>query len=105
MSLPDLAALKWHLRLDPEPDTESDPQLEAILAAAIDHAEQYLGRPIPWSTDEASDVPVPASVRAAVLLIAADLHENREAQFVGVSVAENPAVHRLLHFYRVGLGV
>ena len=105
MSLPTLADLKWHLRLDAEPDTESDPQLEAILAEAIDHAAQYLGRPIPWTTEESSEVPVPASVRAAVLLIAADLHENREAQFVAVSVADNPAVHRLLHFYRVGLGV
>ena len=105
MSLPDLAALKWHLRLDPEPDTESDPQLEAILAAAIDRAEQYLGRPIPWTTDEASEAPVPASVRAAVLLIAADLHENREETVVGTIVGRTGAAERLLHFYRVGLGV
>lgn len=105
MSLPTLADLKWHLRLDAEPDTESDPQLEAILEAAVDHAEQYLGRSIPWLDENSSEVPVPPSVRAAVLLIAADLHENREAQFVGVSVADNPTAHRLLHFYRVGLGV
>jgi len=105
MSLPTLADLKWHLRLDPGPDTESDPQLQLILDSAVDHAEQYLGRSIPWIDENSSEVPVPPSVRAAVLLIAADLHENREAQFVGVSVEDNPAVHRLLHFYRIGLGV
>ena len=105
MSLPTLPEFKVHLRLDPDPDTENDPDLELKLAAAVDHASEYLGRPIPWTSADSSEVPVPASVRAAVLLIAADLHENREAQFVGVSAAENPAVHRLLHFYRVGLGV
>lgn len=105
MSLPDLAALKWHLRLDPEPDTESDPHLQDTLDDAIDHAAQYLGRPIPWTAEDASEAPVPGSVRAAILLIAADLHENREGQFVGVSVADNPTMERLLHFYRVGLGV
>lgn len=105
MSLPTLPELKVHLRLDPEPDTENDSDLELKLAAAVDHASEYLGRPIPWMGADSSEVSVPASVRAAILLIAADLHENREAVVTGTIVADNPTVHRLLHFYRVGLGV
>lgn len=44
--------------------------------------------------------PVPAALRAAVLLLTADLYANREAGITGVSVAENPAVDRLLFPYR-----
>ncbi|MBV2207428.1 MAG: head-tail connector protein [Pseudomonas sp.] len=99
-----LEDVKSHLRLDLEADSELDPQLEAMLAAAMDHASQYLNRPVPW--DDAEGKPVfPDSVRAAVLLIVGDLHENREGVVAGVSLARNPTVDRLLHFYRVGLGV
>jgi hypothetical protein len=108
VSLPTIADLKRHLRLDPWPDTEADAELEGFLAAGIDHAEQYLQRSLPWLDETASppsEVPVPASVRLAVLMIAADLYENREAQIVGVSRADNPAVVRLLNLYRTGLGV
>lgn len=108
MSLPTLADLKRHLRLEPEPDTAVDAELEGFLAAGIDHAEQYLQRSLPWldqTTLPPSAVPVPASVRLAVLMIAADLYENREAQIVGTIRADNPAVTRLLNLYRTGLGV
>lgn len=96
--------VKLHLRLDLEPDSELDPQLEAMIAAAIDHASQYLNRPVPW-LDEDGELVFPSSVRAAVLLIVGDLHENREGMITGTIVARNPTVDRLLHFYRVGLGV
>lgn len=96
--------VKLHLRLDLEPGSELDPQLEAMLAAAIDHASQYLNRPVPWLDEEGEEV-FPSSVRAAVLLIVGDLHENREGIITGTIVARNPTVDRLLHFYRIGLGV
>jgi hypothetical protein len=101
ITLPDVKA---HLRLDPEPDSEIDPYLEGLLEAATDHASQYLGRPIPWEGEGSDDV-FPASVRAAILLIVGDLHENREGVVTGTIVSVNPTAERLLHFYRVGLGV
>ena len=39
-----LEDVKAHLRLDLEADSELDPQLEAMLATAMDHASQYLNR-------------------------------------------------------------
>lgn len=105
MNLPDLDDVKRHLRLDLDHDSETDPELQAFLDAAVDHASQFLGRPIPWADSESSEVPVPPSVRAAILLIVGDLYENREGAIVGVSRTDNPTVDRLLHFYRVGLGV
>lgn len=108
MSLPTITDLKRHLRLEPEPDTAVDAELEGFLAAGIDHAEQYLQRSLPWleeTTSPPSEVPVPASVRLAVLMIAADLYENREVQIVGTIRAENPAATKMLNLYRTGLGV
>ena len=98
-----LQDIKIHLRLGLESDPEVDLYLADILDAATDYAEQYLGRPIPWSTDDASEV-FPPSVRSAILLIITDLYENRNGQTVAV-LNQNKAVENLLHFYRVGLGV
>lgn len=92
--------IKTHLRLPLDADTELDAQLENIEAAAVDYASQYLNREIPWDSNE-----VPASVEAALLLIISDLFENREGQNTQNEYHSNPAVERLLHFYRVGLGV
>jgi uncharacterized phiE125 gp8 family phage protein len=44
---------------------------------------------------------VPWGIRAAALLIMAGLYENREAQVLGVSVAENPATAMLIAPYRL----
>lgn len=44
-------------------------------------------------------------IRAAILLVFADLWDNREAQIIGVSVAINPTLDRLLHLHRRELGV
>lgn len=96
--------VKLHLRLDLEPDPELDQQLQGMLDAAIDNASQYLNRPVPWLDENGEEV-FPASVRAAILLIVGDLHENREGVVTGTIVARNPTVDRLLHFYRCGLGV
>lgn len=97
--LPTLPEVKMHLRLD-ESETAEDDLLNSLTDAAVDYASMYVGRDIPWDGE-----PVPASVRAAILLIIGDLYENREGTFIGVSVEQNPAVVNMLHFYRVGLGV
>lgn len=102
MAVLTLDEIKAHLRLD---GNEEDAQLTLLSDAAEDYATQYMGRSLPWLDDEGAPVPVPASVRAALLLVIGDLYENREGAFVGVSRVDNPTVERLLHFYRVGLGV
>lgn len=100
-----IEAIKFHLHLDPNPDSEIDPSLEDMLDSAVDYASQYLGRPIPWKDSEGADVEVPASVRQALLLLVGDFYENREETVIGASVAVTGYIERLLHFYRVGLGV
>ena len=77
----------------------------AKLDAAIDHASQFIGRPIPWLDDEGAAVDVPHSVRLAILIIAAELYVNREEAIVGTSYTKIPKAENMLHFYRVGLGV
>ena len=102
MTVLTLDEIKAHLRLD---GSEDDAQLTLLSEAAEDYAAQYLGRSLPWLDDLGAPVAVPASIRAALLLVIGDLYENREGAFVGVSRVDNPTVERLLHFYRVGLGV
>jgi hypothetical protein len=102
--LPTLSEVKAHLRLE-ESQAEEDAHLQSLVDAAADYTAQYLGRSLPWADDNGDLVPVPASVKAAVLLIVCDLYENREAQVIGATLAVNPAVDRLLHFYRVGMGI
>lgn len=102
MAVLTLDEIKAHLRLD---GSEEDAQLTLLSEAAEDYAAQYLGRALPWLDDLGAPEPVPPSVRAALLLIVGDLYENREGAFVGVSRVDNPTVDRLLHFYRVGLGI
>lgn len=106
-----LETIKRHLRLDMDPDSELDPELERLYEAALDYASNYLGRPIPWSieNDSASSssetMVFPKSVEQAILILIAEYFENREQNLVGTITAELPTVTRLLHFYRVGLGV
>ena len=102
MAVLTLTEIKAHLRID---DAVQDAQLQSLSEAAEDYAAQYLGRTLPWQDSQGADVPVPASIRAALLLIIGDLYENREGQIVGTITADNPTVERLLHFYRVGLGI
>ena len=104
--------IKRHLRIaDLDPDSELDPYLEDLLDAAVDYASNYLGRPIPWvgevdsSSEESSSEVFPKSVRQAILILISEFDQNREQFIIGASVAELPSVTRLLHFYRVGLGI
>ncbi|AKX43986.1 hypothetical protein AKN87_01825 [Thiopseudomonas alkaliphila] len=92
-----LKQLKNHLRLELD-DQDEDENLQLILTAAIDYASKFLGRPIPWEDK------LPASVTSAVLLIAADLYLNREATTPS-GMKENPLVEKMLHPYRIGIGI
>lgn len=44
---------------------------------------------------------IPAPIKAAILLMAADMYRNREQRITGMSVSELPTVERLLAPYRV----
>ena len=98
--------IKSHLRLPLEVDVEADAEIERLHDAAVDYAEQYLGRSIPWSVGESSsETFFPASVKQAIIILIAEMYENREQTIVGTITSTLPTVERLLHFYRVGLGV
>lgn len=103
----ELDDIKRHLRIaDLAADSELDPYLADLLDAAVDYAGNYLGRAIPWQDPGAPSEDIfPPSVRQAILILIAEFHENREQTVIGTSAAELPAVCRLLHFYRVGLGI
>ena len=100
-----LEEMKLHLRLPLDVDSELDAQLNDMEDAAVDYASQFLNRSIPWQDSEGSEVPVPASIRQALLLIVGDFFENREAQNTQSQYHQNPAAERLMHFYRVELGI
>lgn len=104
--------IKQHLRLDMDPDSELDVELERLYEVAVDYASNYLGRPIPWeaetedSSSSSSETMIfPKAVEQAILILIAEYYENREQNVIGTITAELPTVQRLLHFYRVGLGV
>ncbi|WP_348826654.1 head-tail connector protein [Halomonas sp. RT37] len=102
-----LETIKIHLRLDTAPDAVLDPELERLHDAAVDYASQYLGRPIPWDDEDtsSSEAVFPKSVEQAILILIGEFFENREQHVTGTIVQEIPTVTRLLHFYRIGLGV
>lgn len=102
MAVLTLTEIKAHLRID---GAEEDEHLTLLNSAAEDYTTQYMGRAIPWTDALGATVPVPFSVKAALLLIIGDLYENREGAVVGIARTDNPAVERLLHFYRIGLGI
>lgn len=60
---------KLHMRVDHDAE---DSYIEGLILAAETHVRMYLG-------DDFPD-PMPASIKAAVLLLVGDLYENRERQ-------------------------
>jgi hypothetical protein len=102
IGLPDVDDLKRHLRIRHNLD---DADLKEKLGAAVDTASRFINRPIPWEDEEGELLPVPNSVRLAILIIAAELYANREESVVGTIYTKIPKAENMLHFYRVGLGI
>lgn len=95
----ELDEAKLHLRVIAN---EEDSLIATYIEAAEDAVAQYLKRPIPWADADGNPVPVPASVRAAALLIVGDLYATREAvtHDRNAHAEVNPTVERLLAPYR-----
>lgn len=105
MSLVPLATLKQHLRHEAS-YTAEDTTMQAYLDGAEDVVARHLCRPLIASGATPSlgtfELPLPASVTAAILLMAGHLYANREAVVVGVTSSAIPmAVQYLLAPYRV----
>lgn len=79
---------KLHLRVDHD---DEDTYLDGLLLAAETHISTFLGDDWPE--------PMPAPVKAAVLLLVGDLYENRERQGER-ALYENTAYSLLLAPYR-----
>lgn len=85
-----LEEAKEHLHVDHDAE---DSTITRAIAAAEAHIADYLGDDLPE--------PMPATVRAAVLLLVGDLFENRERQTLASgSFRENPTFHLLLNPHR-----
>lgn len=96
-----LETVAVHLRLDDVDDYERA-YLEMLLAAACASVLVYLNRDqfVPWSATQERP---PQEVVFAILLVLADMYENRSAQ-TDKPLSINATVDRLLHFHRQGLG-
>lgn len=92
MSLVTLTEIKSHLRID---QSEEDALLQIYLDAATDYIGAFLNEP---------SIPENASIKAACLLLIGDMYENREGAGEK-EIKENPAVKRLLNFYRKDMGI
>lgn len=110
----DLATIKMHLRVSS--GTTEDALIGQYAAAAQTNIEDYLDGVIPGSSDDVGDPDadpvvepladeVPSPIIQALLLMVADMYENRSAVITGTTVAENPTLVRLLHCYRRGIGI
>jgi len=99
MPVVEIAEVKTHLRI--QNDLE-DSALEIYIAAADEIICNYCNLDA-LPTGESPD-PVPASMRAAALLIVGDLYKNKEANLDKQAYA-NPAVDALLYPYRENLGI
>lgn len=86
-----LQEAKDHLRVL---EDDEDALIQGLIEAAEGHIANYLGDDLPE--------PMPAPVRAAVLLLVGDLYENRERQVMaGMGrIQENRTFHLLLSPYR-----
>lgn len=76
-----------------------DAILTRMLAAATAHIERLLG----FKLDDADELPggAPADLELAVLQLAADWYENREATLVGVTAQPIPyGVREIVNEYR-----
>lgn len=98
MSVPiSLELAKAHLRIGD--DTSLDALIEQYLEMAFAIAEDYTNRKL---TEGYSEENLPASIRAAILLILGTLFDNEADVVVGRSVAQLPlTAEKLLQSWRV----
>ena len=83
-----LAHIKQHLRIE---EAIEDALIQTYWDAAEDHIAKYLGDDLPD--------PMPKPIEAAVLLLTADLYENRQRQGAEVFY-KNHTYQLLLNPYR-----
>lgn len=84
-----------HLRLSGSPP-DDEALVELYRQASFRYIANYLNT---------ANYPKDFPVKAAALLLIGSMYERREAEIAGTIVADNPAVDRLLHPYRVGIGM
>lgn len=82
------AEIKAHLRVTHDAE---DALIAAYAEAALTHIAEYLGEDMPD--------PMPAPIKAAVLLLTADLYVHRERQ-IDRPIHHNTAYQLLLNPYR-----
>lgn len=70
---------------------DEDSLIQGLIVAAREYCETYTEQ-VFLDNEE-----TPTRVKKAILILAADMYENREAQIIGQTVAQNPTVERLLH--------
>ena len=87
-----LAETKMHLRVD---RSDEDGHITALIEAATTSVADYLN----MEREDMDVAPMPAPVRAAILLRVGDLYENREAQ-TDRPLTANAAFAQLLNPYR-----
>ncbi|WJM98786.1 head-tail connector protein [Pseudomonas defluvii] len=83
-----LEEAKLHMRVDHD---EEDNYIQGLIAAAETHVSNFLGDGLPD--------PMPAPIKAAVLLLVGDLYEHRERQG-DRTLTEGTAYSMLLAPYR-----
>jgi hypothetical protein len=89
----------------------SDVLLQLLIDAAEQRVATYLNRPLteildPVTPPDAADPQsYAAAVRLAILLYVSDAVDNRNTIITGTISSELPTAERLLHPYRIGLGV
>ncbi len=92
----DLPTLKAQTNVTDDAD---DTLLTRILGAATAHVERVLG----FAIDDADEFPdgTPDDLQHAVLMLAAEFYENREASLVGVTAQPVPfGVAQIVNEYR-----
>lgn len=85
-----LQQIKQHLRVD-ETDNTEDALITMYQQSAMQYVAKYLGEDLPD--------PIPAPIEACVLLLTADMYENRERQGPEVFY-QNHTYKLLLNPYR-----
>lgn len=86
-----LEEAKNHLRIELD-QCEDDGAIQTMIEAASAHIHEYLHTGI--------IIPPPAPIKAAALLLVADLYQNRERQSAGQQLFINRTFEMLLQPYR-----